>query len=299
MLFRIEDSENPYGFHREYSIPIEKLPRVKMDELEGYLAEEIRKEVNNANDRKLLSYSKSLGVCLLKYNKYTDNEVHINKLDIHDFVYYYDVEVGKYECKPYSLAYGLYDIEFEHKKKEIVLLNFKIDVSDNNLLDAYLRKITGMGRKKVASPEKDKEVLLMQSAEDMIISTYSDSVYLLYALFMKYGMEELIYTNLINKIYLLENFRFEFCGEVERYALIEIINYLYFKGKYEMELSPSIFQDSRKEDYLPVYYDPILQLHEIQNESFEESYMLGDYNGNVVSDWIWHFYAKRYMWDEK
>lgn len=295
MLFRIEDSENPYGFHREYSIPIEKLPIVKVDELEGYLAEEIRKEVNNANNRKLLSYSKSLGVCLLKYNKYTDNELHINKLDIHDFVYYYDVKAGTYECEPYSLAYGLDNIKFKHKKKEILLLNFKIDVSDNKLLDAYLRKITGMGRRKVASPEKDKEVLLMQSPEDMVISEYSDSVYLLYALFLKYGMEESIYTNLINKINILEDFRFEFCGEVERYALIEIVNYLYFNGKYEMEMSHSIFQDSQRAEYLPIYYDPILQLHEIQNESFEESYMLGDYNGNVVSDWIWHFYAEKYM----
>lgn len=295
MLFRIEDSENSYGCHREYSIPREKLPRLKVAELEGYLANEIRKEVNNANNRKLLSYSKSLGVCLLKYNKYADNELHINKWDIHDFVSYYDVKADTYECEPYSLLYGLHNIEFKPKKKKIVLLNFNIDVSDNKLLDAYLQKITGTGRKKMASPEKDKEVLLMQSPEDMVISAYSDSVYLLYALYLKYGMKKSIYTNLINKINILEDFLFEFCGEVERHALIEIVNYLYFNGKYEIEMSHRIFQDSQRAEHMPMYYDSILQLHGIQNESFEDSYMLGDYNGNVVSDWIWHFYAEKYM----
>lgn len=298
MLFRIEDSENSYGCHREYSIPSEKLPKLKVAELEGYLAEEIRKEVNNANDRKLLSYSRSLGVCLLKYNKYTDNELHINKWDIYDFVYYYDVKADTYECEHYSLANGLHNIEFKPKKGKIVLLNFKIDVSNNNLLDAYLQKNTGTGRKKMASPEKDNEVLLMQSPKDMVISTYLDSVYLLYALFLKYRMKKSIYTNLIIKFYTLEDFHFELCGEVERHALIEIVNYLYFNGKHEIKMSHRILQDSQRAEHMPMYYDPILQLHGIQNESFEDSYMLGDYNGNVVSDWIWHCYAEKHMYDE-
>lgn len=294
MLFRIEDSENLEGCHREYSISEEKLPRLKVAELEGYLAKEIRKEVNNATNRKLLSYSKSLGVCLLKYNKYTDNELHINKCDLYDFVSYYDVKAGTYESKPYSLANGLY-IELKQITKKIILLNFIIDVSDNNLLDTYLKKITGKGRKKVASPEKDKEVLLMQSPKDMVISTYLDSVYLLYALFLKYGMEESIYINLINKIKILEGYRFEGCGEVERHALIAIVEYLYFEGEYEIEMGCRIFQDSQREEYMPMYYNPILQLHDIQNESFEDSYRLGDYNGNVISDWIWNFYSEKYM----
>jgi len=295
MLFRIEDSENPFGCHREYSIPIEKLPRLELAEVEGYIAEEIRKEVNNANNRKLLSYSKSLGVCLLKYNKYTDNKLHINKLDSCDFVNYYDIESDKCEYKIYSLANGVYNKESKHKEKKIVLLNFVIDVSDNNLLDLYLQKITGTGRKKVASPEKDKEVLLMQSPEDMVITTYLDSVYLLYALFMRYGMKKSIHKNLINQIKNLDSYRFEICGEVERYALIEIVNYLYNYGKNDIEMCHRVFQDSQGEEHLSMYYDPILQLHGIQNECFEDSFMLGDYNGNIVSDWIWHFYAKVYI----
>jgi len=92
---------------------------LKVAELEGYLAKEIGKEVNNANNRELLSYSKSLGVCLLKYNKYTDNELRINKFDTHDFVYYYDVKAGTYECESYSLAYGLHNIGLNVKIRKL------------------------------------------------------------------------------------------------------------------------------------------------------------------------------------
>lgn len=295
MLFRIEDSENSNGHHREYSIPKELLPQITIAELEGYLAEEIRKEVNNSKNRKLLSYSKSLGVCLLKYNKFADNELHINKCRAYDFVYYYDVKANKVKSKPYSLLSGLVNIKLKHRKREIVLLNFILDVSNNNLLDSYLRKNTGMGRKKMASPEKDKEVLLMQSPEDMVISTYSDSVYLLYALYLKYGMDESIYIDLIDKISNLEDFRFEFCGEGERYALLEIVNYLYMNGIYEKKMSDRLLQDSLSSEHMSMYYDSILQLHGIQNDSFEDSYMLGDYNDNVISEWIWHFYAENHM----
>ena len=64
MLFRIEDTENIDGCHRQYEIPFDELPRMKMSDLERFISNEVRKEINNANDRKLLSYSKSLGVCL-------------------------------------------------------------------------------------------------------------------------------------------------------------------------------------------------------------------------------------------
>lgn len=295
MLFRIEDSENLYGCHREYIISRDNLPRLRFEELEGYLADEIRKEVNNTNDRKLLSYSKSLGVCLLKYNKYTDNELHINRWYNCDFVGYYDIDTREDKCVPYNLVVGIEDIAVKLKNKELILINFAVDVSDNNLLDEYLQNVTGIGRKKVASPEKDKEVILMQSPEDIVISDYLDSVYLLYALFLKYGMNESIYTKLIHKIRDLGDYRFGFCGEQERDALLFIVDYLYYHGEYEIEMSIPVFLDSQQAEYDGIYYDSFLQLQGIQNESIEESYMLSDYNANVVSDWIWQFYAEEHM----
>ena len=85
MLFRIEDSENEDGVHREYSILPQDLSTMPMFEIEAYMADEIRKEVNGANNRRLLSYSKSLGICLLKYNKYADNEIHLNGESVFNF----------------------------------------------------------------------------------------------------------------------------------------------------------------------------------------------------------------------
>lgn len=78
MLFRIEDNQNPDDHYREYKIPFQFWQELKEKELEKYLIEEIRKEISASQGRKLLSYYKSLGVCLLKYNQVTDNELHIN-----------------------------------------------------------------------------------------------------------------------------------------------------------------------------------------------------------------------------
>lgn len=294
MLFRIEDNENINGCHREYEIPFDNLPKMHMSELEKYLAEEIRKEVNNANDRKLLSYSKSLGVFLLKYNKYTDNELHINTQEFYDYICYYDCKKESFERGMYRLIDGVMGYGFRHKKREIILTNIVIDISDNILLDNYLNKLTGVGRKKMASPEKDKEVLMMQSPNDMVISDYSASVYLLYALFLRYGMKKSIYKNLINRISNLEDFRFGFCGEIERNALLTIINYLYYDGRNEIEMSRKVFHDSAEDEHISMYYDPILQLHGIQEDDFFDSYMLSDYNSNIVSDWVWHYYSEEY-----
>ncbi|MFW2502373.1 hypothetical protein [Clostridium diolis] len=295
MLFRIEDSENPDGHHREYEIPYKDLPKLKLLELENYIADEIRKEINNTLDRNLLSYSKSLGVCLLKYNKFADNELHININDMNNFVCFSSLKDQNMVCVQFNLSNGLYGLESKDKEREIILQNFQVDVSDNNLLNNYLLMATGTGRKKMASPEKDKEVLLMQSPNDIVISAYSEPVYLLYALSLKFGMKKSIYENLVNKICTLENFRFQFCGESERYGLIQIIEYLYRFGRYEKEMSQRILQDSLVAENVPVYYDLISQLHGIQEDSFEDSYMLSDYNKNKVSDCIWDCYSQEYL----
>lgn len=297
MLFRIEDTENPDGHLREYKIPIADLPRLKMMELENYLAVEIRKEINNTHDRKLLSYSKSLGVCLLKYNKFTDNELHINT-DINtnilcNNVYYFELEDQNIPPKYIQsiLFEYLHCLISENIKNEIILYNFQVDVSDNNSLDRYLERVTGIGRKKMASPQKDKEVLLMQSPNDIIISAYSDSVYLLYALFFKYGISSSIYNDLMYQISTLDECRFYSCGESERNGLLMVINYLYNCGQSERKMSQRVFEDTLNSEHLSCYYDPILQLCGIQEDSFQVSYMNSDYNCNIVSDLIWNCYS--------
>lgn len=292
MLFRIEDSENEDGVHREYSILPQDFPTMPMSEIEAYIADEIRKEVNGANNRRLLSYSKSLGICLLKYNKYADNEIHLNGESVFDYITYYECKAQKAGFEVYSLDYALMDLGIEKKNKEVILTNFVIDVSDNKLLDSYLLKITGVGRKRLASPEKDKEVLLFQSPQDLVIKQYSDSVYLLYALLIKYGMNDYIHDVLIDYVFKLEDFRFEFCEADERAAMIQIIDYLYKNQKLERKMSVAVIMDSFNNGDISGYYDPITQFHDIQNQWFEESFALSDYNDNVISDGIWNCYNR-------
>lgn len=141
MLFRIEDSENEDGVHREYSILPQDLPTMPMSGIEVYIADEIRKEVNGANNRRLLSYSKSLGICLLKYNKYADNEINLNGESVFDYIAYYECKSQKAGFEVYSLDYVLMDLGIEKKNKEVILTNFVIDVSDNKLFDSYFIKI--------------------------------------------------------------------------------------------------------------------------------------------------------------
>lgn len=92
MLFRIEDTQNSAANHRRYSLSIEQLPSIRLGDLDVYIANEVRKEINNTNNRKLLSYSKSLGVCLLKYNRFADNELHIVADNNVNYICYYDLK---------------------------------------------------------------------------------------------------------------------------------------------------------------------------------------------------------------
>lgn len=292
MLFRIEDSENYEGIHRDYYIETEDLPRIHMYELDKYISNEIRKEVNGAADRRLLSYSKSLGVCLLKYNKYADNEIHINCCNAFDYLVYYDIKNQTKRSECYSLDYAILGLCNKNKKREIAVCNFVIDVSNNELLDKYLKIFTGVGRKKIASPEKDKEVLLFQSPYDFVIKQYSDSVYLLYALVIKYGMRESIYYDILDEIDELDEFRFYCCESDEREGLKRLVGYLYYNQEIEREMSTMIIIDSYNSDDISCYYDPITQFHDIQKQWFSEVFALSDYNDNVVSDCIWRCYSK-------
>lgn len=298
MLFRIEDNKNVDGRHREYEIPFDCLPVLKIQELEKYIAEEVRKEINASQDRKLLSYSKLLGVCLLKYNGYADNELHINMDYLEGvyggvyFCYKKDANLKLYE--PFDLMNGLFGLKKQKYGKKIKLLNFNIDVSDNNLLDEYLKKMTGTGRKKVASPEKDKEILIMQAPKDIVISTYLESVYLLYALDFKYGMNKELHDDLIESIRSIDYNCFRDCGEYEREGLILIIEYLFEKGKREKKMIRQIMEDSKNDERLSMHYDPILQLHGIIDKyNFKDASNLGEfYNSNIASECIWICYGK-------
>ena len=189
MAFRIENSNSLTDCYRiKKSFPI-----FPLENLEYYMATEIRKQINGATDRNLFSYSRSLGVCLLKYNKYTDNELHIGDYDsyvdcIEYFIYKKDL---KYKTVWFDLMNGLCGIDDKDLHRPIILDNFYVNVSNNKMVHDYLFRMTGVGLKKRASPEKDQEILVMRPTEELIISNYIDSIYLLYSLVIRYGLPQL------------------------------------------------------------------------------------------------------------
>lgn len=296
VYFRIEDKASNTGVCREYQIQYEKLPIVNKQDIEYYIADEIRKEVNGSQNRRLLSYSKSLGVCLLKYNEHVDNELHICCVDNYCYEnsihYITSKEIFKY--KYYSLRDGLSNNKLFKGEGEIKLCNFVIDVANNDILNKYLMKYTNVGLKQYASPEKDSEVVMMQAKNDVVIEQYMDSIYILYALQLKYHFlrSQTVVENLIKEVRRLENFRFDGC-EQERDAIIFLIQYLYCNRECEIEANQKIFNYVEKKEHLSSYYDSILQYHGVMHDDFENSYYLSDYNDNVISSIFWE-YCRRY-----
>ena len=297
VYFRIEDVLNSMGIARNYQIEYENLPVIDKKYVEYYIAEEIRKQVNGSSDRNLLSYSKSLGVCLLKYNEYCDNELHIcyDNYTMYDYVAYYNISKNSTKYKYYSLESSLRNNKLFNKDGKIKLYNFRLDVSDNSVLNEYLLKFTNKGLKKYASPEKDSEVIMMQACNDIVIKEYLDSIYTLYALQLRYKFmnDYNIVESIIYEILQLEDLRFEYCKQ-EREAIIFLVIYLYYNTEREEAINKKIFEYADKKDRFPLCYDSISEFHGIKENDFEDSYHLSDYNDNVVSNIFWK-YCMRYL----
>ena len=52
-------------------------PTICKSQVDEYIAQEIRKQINGAHSSNVLSYSKSLAACLFKYNTRLQNPLHI------------------------------------------------------------------------------------------------------------------------------------------------------------------------------------------------------------------------------
>ena len=137
MLFRIEDVSgfSLASLRSEYDSCY-----IKKGEVDKKIATFIRDEVNGSKDRRILSYSKSLAACLLKYNKFTDNELHIC-FDNINFIQYASPK-GYHKIKDYVIQDRLANIKLFNPQKlndVIELTHFVVDVSNNEILDNYLR----------------------------------------------------------------------------------------------------------------------------------------------------------------
>lgn len=304
LLFRIEDTFYQDRAHNAIdSNPLSIC--MNKTRIDTEIAEMIRKAVNGAKDRRLLSYSRSLGVCLLKYNKYADNALlFFDELGELDSIHYISHK-GNKKRKYYSVDSRWIDTPAPlfNKTGTITLTNLIVDVSDNKRLDDYLQRYTGSGLKKYASPEKDCEVLVMNPPETVdvsqnpldvqyVVQEYISAVYVLYALQKKYRFldDEDIYDSLMKKLSKMEGERFE--NPDEKIALLYLVHYLKEHWENESKSSQKIYEYPKKSNCFSLYYDSIQQFQDILTNDFDESLFLSEYNDNIVSELFWEYCDK-------
>ena len=171
--FRIEDSSGIKGKYRVYRSNYQELPNISSDEVDKYIAEEVREAVNGSPSRTALCYSKSLAVCLLKYNKQnlsSDNKLHVCKYKRKNCncVFFRKLKNNDNPDIRRKLKRKKYYIdsndELYIKCKNIKLCNYILELNNNAELNKYLKKHSpnGKGLKSRASPQKDEEILIMQ-----------------------------------------------------------------------------------------------------------------------------------------
>ncbi len=285
LLFRIDTSSGFNDNPRQYGF--QETEPINWSEIERFIAEEIAKEINGSNKRRLISYSKSLGVCLLKYNKYLDNGLHFLNIPSHTLAGYTELcyRIGNQtHCINYFMQDGICDLPFE----EVELINFFVDVSDNNIVQDYFQKHLKRGKKQFASPEKDKEVVLMRLLDEKVIDADNlDIVYILYGLGIRYDFlrDDRILNELTRDIN--NAFHEGRYSEDELQAIICLINYMAYQGSYERTLSKATRERNSISERIPYCSDPIYKYDTIINSSFQDAYEMSDYSENVITHALW------------
>lgn len=313
LLFRIENISDCDAVRRTYNPNEFQYPELDELCLDTYIAEEIRKEVNGATNRNVLSYSKSLAVCLLKYNPYADNELHIlpsfwkegdgiRRAPVNSLRY--ADRWGKLSSMGYSL-WGRINNRFPLYFPCIcfTLRDFIVDVSNNGCLREYLIQYTraGKGLSSRVSPEKDCEVIVMNPPVDFAVSGCNiEAVYILYALHMQYGFLSKPFSRdwLIKRLY-----REAYMGYStnEIMAFVMIVYYLSNHWQYEYEISQKIYDYAKKAEkkaetvtqgafcYSGInFFENILKANSDNIREFKDMWAIDcDYQHSPISELCW------------
>lgn len=216
-----------------------------------------------------MSYSKSLAVCLLKYNDKRTGELHILDEDYNiDTIYYTNSKRGIVKAKWYNIEERSLDNPIFKKNTDIYLEDFMIDISiERRILDKYIEKYTNKSTKKMISPQKDQEVIVMNPRNDLVVPERSmDSIYVLYALQKRYHFlkDKKIRKDLKHKI--KENVQKE-----EREVFYKLISYLGEEWKKEEQNSKKIYDYEQRITHW-LKGDPFLEFDSISREEFEYAY---------------------------
>ena len=304
MLFRIEDVNDSDAIRRIYNPNEFHCPYLKSSDVDTYIAEEIRKEVNGSADRNALSYSKSLAVCLLKYNPYADNELHILPLcwNARNIIQYISINHIRFICGQGDIFSAEYSILDRLNNPSplifpcdcVTLREFIVDVSDNELLNHYLRRYTldQKGLSSRVSPEKDCEVIVMNPPIDLTIGEWNiEAIYILYALNMIFGFlrSPFVCKQLIDTIHQSNIL----CVD-EINAFETIICYLSECWQYEFEISKNIYGYTKTTDkgtfsYSPInFFENILKITPHNITDFIDTWATDcDYQRSPISELCW------------
>jgi hypothetical protein len=288
LFFRIEDVSGFDPNYREYDPANFNYIQVDKEDVDSYIATEIRKQINCSNTREVLSYSKSLATCLLKYNNFADNELHIMISYDMNYLWYINSN-GEYERKSYRIKKRLNGERLFQDSGKINIANFIIDVSDNRSLEQFLQTYTGVGRKSYASPEKDHEVIVMNPLNDFPICDYMNSIYTVYALNLKYNFlkKPYIVRNIVKELKELEDFRFQIPRE--RSAIIRLIYYLADHWKHESKISTEILNESNDKTHPSICFDSISQFYSILKDDFRDAFNCCKDTADIITLIFWKY----------
>ena len=291
MYFRVEDENGLSPNLREYGCNNSYNTKVNASNADKLIAQEIREQVNNSNSRSVFSYSKSLGIVLFKYNFIADNPIHF--IPTENIGSYVDLDIvdenGMQQHCP--IRYDISDLDYPLRRyfedKEIILKNYIIEVDDNRLLNRYLENYTSVGKKKMASCQKDREVIIRHVVNDYIIEDYINAVYLIYAL--QYKTRFLNDSWVMNS--LVEIFRQKIKNPNECEAFCYLISYLSYNWDYEEKTSRNILKESLNQGRTVPCYDGYSLFFDLMNGNYESAwYESADSLLDNVTPGIWNVF---------
>ena len=292
-FFRVEKADKDM-INRKYHCTRKKtLPKIKIKDIDSYIADQIRQEVNDCSTRSVLSYSRSLATCLFKYDSEYDTVLHIyetfrsdcnfwghcsmkhacnGKTPIIENELQFIDSQGQLKVIHYDIDQGLF-LQNNSGDEEITLCNFIVDISDNSVLDKYLFKFTQKHKKWHATPQKDNEIVMMQASNDFVIRNI-EAIKIMYALQVK--TEFLSYSDIMD--YIFDRFfelgdlpGFRSLKEIkELEGIKKLLIYIHNNWETEYELSKPIYEYYRKRERLSLSYDICYDI--LFNDIYDDSY---------------------------
>ncbi len=243
VCFHIEDA---FEQRMDYMANRSSCPLIDKTQVDTFIANEIRLQVNGDQQRSIFSASKSLGVVLFKYNKIGDNPLHIIPID---YLNNLEVTLGpndRHFFIPYDIKNTSYQIIRSINQANFYLHNYTIDVSNNCTLNQYLHKYTPVGKHPYAACEKDNEVLIRHITTNFTLSDelHIDAVYLIYALNHRYSFlrNSTVFKEILDlcQLYTPNN-------EGACYGFYLILNYLVNNREFEYNASNPIILEKQNE----------------------------------------------------